>query len=45
MPDKEYQNYLEAIKNFIKSDKIYSFSAECFAEILVNEILKGENNE
>jgi len=45
IPDKEYQNYLEAIKNFIKSDKIYPFSAECFAEILANEILRGENNE
>ena len=45
MSDKEYIDYLEAIKNFIESDKIYPFSAECFAEILVNEILKRENNE
>jgi len=45
IPDKEYLNYLEAIKNFIKSDKMYPFSAECFAEILVDEILRGENNE
>ena len=40
MPDKEYIDYLGAIKNFIKSDKIYPFSAECFAETLSNEILK-----
>lgn len=38
MPDKEYIGYLDAIKNFIKSDKIYPFSAECFAETIVNEI-------
>jgi len=41
MPDKEYQNYLEAIKNFIKSDKIYPFSAEYFAKKILNEILKN----
>jgi len=45
MPDEEYMNYLEAIKNFIKSDKIYPFSAECFTEILVDEILREENNK
>jgi len=41
MLDKEYMNYLDAIKNFIKSDKIYPFSAECFAETIVNEIAGG----
>jgi len=45
MPDEEYMNYLKAIKNFIKSDKIYLFSAEYFSETLINEILRGENNE
>jgi len=40
MSDKEYMRYLDAIKNFIKSDKIYPFSAECFAETLSSEILK-----
>ena len=40
MSNEEYMNYLEAIKNFIKSDKIYPFSAECFAERILNEILK-----
>jgi hypothetical protein len=38
MSDNEYIGYLDAIKNFIKSDKIYPFSAECFAETIVNEI-------
>ncbi len=36
--DKEYIKYLDAIKSFIKSDKIYPFSAECFVETLTNEI-------
>lgn len=40
MSDKEYMGYLDAIKGFIKSDKIYPFSAEYFAEILSNEVLK-----
>jgi len=40
MPDEEYMDYLDAIKDFIKSDKIHPFSAEYFAETLVNEILK-----
>jgi hypothetical protein len=46
MSDKEYMEYLDAIKNFIKSDKIYPFSAECFADTLTNEIrddLTSEN--
>lgn len=40
MSDEEYVNYLDAIKNFVQSDKIYPFSAEYFTEILSNEILK-----
>lgn len=40
MPDREYINYLDAIKSFIKSDKIYPFSAECFADALINEITR-----
>ena len=39
MSDNEYIGYLNAIKNFIKSDKIYPFSAECFAKTVVNEVL------
>lgn len=40
MSDKEYIGYLDAIKDFIRSDKIYPFSAEHFAETIVREILK-----
>ena len=39
MPDREYINYLDAIKDFIKSDKIYPFSAECFADTLIDKIM------
>lgn len=41
MSDREYMGYLDAIKNFIKSDKIYPFSTEYFAEALSSEILKA----
>jgi hypothetical protein len=36
MPDKEYMEYLDAIKDFVEGDKIYPFSAECFADTLCN---------
>lgn len=39
MPDEKYFNYLKAIKEFVESDKIYPFSAECFTDTLVKEIL------
>ncbi len=39
MPDKEYLNYLNAIKSFLKSDKAYPFSAECFANTIIKEVL------
>lgn len=45
MSDKEYLDYMDAIKDFIESDKIYPFSAECFAETLINEIISGDENE
>ncbi len=41
MSDGEYTGYLDAIKDFIKSDKIYPFSAECLAKKIVKEILGG----
>ena len=41
MSDEEYISYLDAIKDFIRSDKIYPFSAECFTETIVNEIVGG----
>jgi len=39
MSDGECKGYLDAIKGFIKSDKIYPFSAEYFAKKITNEIL------
>jgi len=41
MSDREYMDYLDAIKNFIESDKLYPFSAECFVDTIVNEIVGG----
>jgi len=41
MSDREYIDYLDAITNFIKSNKIYLFSAEYFADTIVNNILNG----
>lgn len=38
MSDREYMDYLDAIKNFIKSDKIYPFSVECFADTVTQAI-------
>lgn len=43
MPDSEYKKYIEAIKNFVLSDKIYPFSAEYFAKTLTTEIIKSLN--
>ncbi len=40
MPDKEYLGYLDAIKRFVRSEKIRLFSAEYFADTLVSEVLK-----
>lgn len=45
MSDKEYINYLDDIKTFIKSDRIYPFSAEYFAHTLIQVILGDFNNE
>ena len=42
MPDTEYIDYLNAIKNFVLSDRIYPFSAECFVETLVREIIDNK---
>ena len=41
MPEKEYLNYLNAVNNFLKSDKVYPFSAEYFAKTLSGEIMKA----
>lgn len=40
MSDKEYINYLEAIKIYVRSDKIYPFSAQCFAKTIITEVLQ-----
>lgn len=40
MSDEDYIDYLDAIKNFIKSDKIYPFSAKCFAKTLIKETIR-----
>jgi len=37
MSNSEYISYLDAIKNFIKSDKMYLFSGENFADTLIKE--------
>ena len=42
MPETEYAGYLDAIKNFVRSDKIYPFSAECSAETLFMEIIERQ---
>ena len=39
MSDNEYMDYLDAIKDFIKSNKIYPFSAECYADTIIKEIV------
>jgi alpha(1,3/1,4) fucosyltransferase len=38
MPEETYQGYLNAIEMYINSDKIYPFSAESFADTILNEI-------
>lgn len=40
MSDSEYLKYLGAIKNFIKSDEFYLFSAQRFAQTISDEVLK-----
>lgn len=40
MSEKEYNDYIENIKNFLNSDKVYPFSAECFVDTIINEIEK-----
>jgi len=38
MPTAEYERYLDAIEKFVKSDAMYLFSAEYFAEKITAEI-------
>jgi len=39
MPNSEYQEYLTSIEKFIKSDAMYLFRAERFAELITDEII------
>lgn len=43
MPQDKYTRYLEAINNFVKSDKIYPFSAEFFAETVTCEVVPNNH--
>jgi alpha(1,3/1,4) fucosyltransferase len=40
MSEEDYESYLLAISDFLKSEKVYPFSAECFADTICREILK-----
>jgi len=40
MSEEKYNEYRNNIKKFLQSEKAYPFSAECFAETLINEIIK-----
>lgn len=46
MSEKEYTNYIRSIEEYVNSDKIYPFSAECFAEVILKnisqEVLNGK---
>ena len=45
MSDREYVNYLDAIKDFVQSERMYPFSAEYFADTLSNEIISRTENK
>lgn len=40
MDDVRYMEYIESIKNYLRSDNIKQFSAETFAKTVINECLK-----
>ncbi|MFA6373008.1 MAG: glycosyltransferase family 10 [Methanothrix sp.] len=40
MSQEDYESYLQAISDFLKSKKAYPFSAENFAETICREVLK-----
>ncbi len=40
MPENEYCSYLNNIKSFLESSKMYPFSPQCFAEVVARELLK-----
>ena len=45
MPDERYLEYLDAIKSFVTSDRIYPFSAQCFVDTLISEIMGDLTSE
>jgi hypothetical protein len=42
MPEVEYMNYIQAIENFVRGDKIQIFGAEAMTQIILKEIV-GSN--
>ena len=40
MREEKYNEYITAISNFLKSEKVYPFSAECFVDTIITEVLK-----
>jgi hypothetical protein len=40
MSDKDYIRYLDTIESFLTSEHSYSFTCECFAETIVNGIVR-----
>lgn len=39
LSEEDYMKYIENINNFLNSSKAYPFSAECFTETILNEVL------
>lgn len=39
MPEKDYAKYLDNIESFLKSERSYPFTCECFAKTIVNGIV------
>lgn len=39
MPDQEYENYIESIKNFLTGGKFYPFTIDYFVKLVADQIL------
>jgi alpha(1,3/1,4) fucosyltransferase len=39
MSNREYVNYLDSIESFLKSEKAYPFTSECFSETITNALV------
>ena len=44
MTESEYIDYLQNIKEFLEGDKSYPFSAECYADTIINQIINHRRN-